>query len=344
MMTLLCSNAALAQATAWWNARPSKAGVGGPVSIDVHSHWAPEVYLKAVAEYGHPVVNPYPLYFDLDKRRKWMDEHGVQMHVLTLDGTAPWQWASPEQGMHLAQIVNDAAVEAHTAFPDRFIAGIAAPVRDPALTLQELNRVAGKPGMKALHLPDSIERHDYLFEPAFAPVFARCEELGYPLLFHQIGGAYGSDRTAEPPALSAALDAPNDHAVIATKFITSGTLDKFPKLEIVLPHAGGDFPYIAGRVEHFLYHYYLDRGPVVTLARPFKEYIRRFHYDYLTYYPEAFRFLMNLVGSDRIVIGTDIFAARDIEYPNAVLDQFNLPVAERDLILKGNAMRLFHLA
>jgi aminocarboxymuconate-semialdehyde decarboxylase len=198
--------------------------------------------------------------------------------------------------------------------------------------------------MKALHLPDSIERHDYLFEPAFAPVFARCEELGYPLLFHQIGGAYGSDRTAEPPALSAALDAPNDHAVIATKFITSGTLDKFPKLEIVLPHAGGDFPYIAGRVEHFLYHYYLDRGPVVTLARPFKEYIRRFHYDYLTYYPEAFRFLMNLVGSDRIVIGTDIFAARDIEYPNAVLDQFNLPVAERDLILKGNAMRLFHLA
>src|SRR5262249_40074597 len=95
-----------------------------PISIDLHTHWTPEAYLKAVAELGRPVVNPNPLGFDLDMRRKWMDEHGVQIHVLTLSGGAPWQWASPSAAIRLAQTVNDAAVEAHTRFPDRFIAGI----------------------------------------------------------------------------------------------------------------------------------------------------------------------------------------------------------------------------
>ena len=71
--------------------------------------------------------------------------------------------------------------------------------------------------------------------------------------------------------------------------------------------------------------------------------LRRFHYDYLTYHPEGLRFLLNLVGSDRIVVGTDSFNARDIEYPSAVVEQFKLPAVDRDRILKGNAIRLFRL-
>src|SRR5207237_9321900 len=105
---------------------------------------------------------------------------------MTLSCGMPWQWATAEQGVRLAQIVNDAAIEAHTAFPDRFVAGIAMPVKDPATALKELNRVAGKPGMRAVHLPNSMEQRDYLFEPAFEPILARCTGLGYPLLFHPL--------------------------------------------------------------------------------------------------------------------------------------------------------------
>ena len=84
-----------------------------------------------------------------------------------------------------------------------------------------------------------------------------------------------------------------------------------------------------------------DHG--TSIQHPFRDYLRRFHYDYLIYYPEALRFLIGLVGFDRIVIGTDNFAAKDVEYPSAVLDQFNFAPADRDRILKGNAMRLLHL-
>ena len=328
---------------AWWEARPGKAGVGKPVCIDCHAHWSPEPYNKVLAELGQPIAKPYPLDYDLDKRLQWMDQHGVQMHCLTLSGAMPWQRTSPAEGAHLAQVINDAGIQAHQAHPDRFVLGVEMPIRDAQLSLKELNRVAGKPGVRAVHLPDSMERHDYLFDPEFAPLLARIEELGYPIIFHQLDGdvnSYGGKRVSGPPDLRAGLDAPIEHAVLASKFIVSGTLDRHPKLEMVLPHAGGAFPYLAGRVEHFLYH--MEREPV-TLARPFREYIRRFYYDYLIYYPEAFRFLVSMVGSDRIVVGTDSFAAKDIEYPGHVLDQFNLPAADRERILRGNAAKLLRV-
>ena len=319
----------------WWDARPSSAKANRPVAIDLHAHWVPPPYAKAMADLGKPLANPFPLELDIEGRKKWMDEHGVQMHVLTLNGGMPWQIVTPEEGVRLAQIVNDAGVEAHAAFPDRYVASIELPIRDADMALKELNRVAGKPGLRAVHLPDSIENRDYLFQPEFAPMLARIEALGYPILFHNLN----SDLFGRRPA-DAGLDNAFAHAVLAAKFITTGTLDKFPKLEIVLPHAGGGFPYLAGRVEHFAEHMGANRPKP---ERPFKTYLRRFHYDYLTYHPEGFRFLLNLVGSDRIVVGTDSFNARDIEYPSAVVEQFKLPAVDRDRILNGNAMRLLHL-
>ena len=68
----------------------------------MHSHWSPEPYDKALADLGQPLANPYPLDHDLDKRRKWMDEHGDLMHCLTLSGAMPWQRVTPQQGAHLA--------------------------------------------------------------------------------------------------------------------------------------------------------------------------------------------------------------------------------------------------
>ena len=336
------SPASSAQGVPWWAARP-KGGVGKPEAIDLHSHWSPEPYDKALADLGQPLNNPYPLDYDLDKRRQWMDEHGDLMHCLTLSGAMPWQRVSAQQGAHLAQVINDTGIQVHQKYPDRFVIGIELPIRDPELALKELNRVAGQPGVRAVHLPDSMERHDYIFDAHFAPVLARIEALNLPIIFHQMDGvanSYGGERTAGPPPLAAGIDAPIEHTFLATKFIYTGTLDKYPNLQVVLPHAGGAFPYLAGREEHFLFHM-TDHS--TSIQRPFRDYLRRFHYDYLIYWPEAFRFLMTMVGSDRIVVGTDNFAAKDIEYPSAVLDQFKLPPGDRERILKGNAMRLLHL-
>ena len=72
------------------------------------SHWTPESFAKALGELGLRAGsgNPDPLMVDMDKRRKWMDEHGVETLILTLSGGMPWQWVSPETGGHLAELVN----------------------------------------------------------------------------------------------------------------------------------------------------------------------------------------------------------------------------------------------
>ena len=187
----------------------SGAGAGSPVgSIDAHSHWEPQTYSKALAGFKPGTrASTNPLDFDLEKRIQWMDQRGVQMVVLTLSGAMPWQSVHPDEGDSLARILNDAAVEAHLKFPERFIAGVEMPITDPQLSLKELNRVAGKPGLRAAHLPNSLAGRDYIFEPEYEPLLARCEELGYPLLFHPLVGDEniygGKERLGNPLAKSA---------------------------------------------------------------------------------------------------------------------------------------------
>jgi aminocarboxymuconate-semialdehyde decarboxylase len=335
------ATAALSALTPLANAQTPGGG-----SIDAHAHWAPEAYIKAVTALGQaPRTRGKPIepkLYDLNLRMQWMDARNVQTHVLTLSGSMPWGWAKPDEAVRLAQMVNDAGMEAHAAHPQRFLIGAALPIRDAAASLTELNRIAGKPGIRAVGLPNSLDGKDYLFAPEYAPLLARCEELGLPLVFHPVDYSpnhYSEPRLEGPNLLYNTLGFPFETATTAAKFIFSGTLDRFPKLDIVLPHSGGCFPYIAGRIQHSI-----DKDATESkLKHPVRDYIRRFHYDSMAYYPETLRFMISLLGTDRIVIGTDSFATMDIDQPNALVEQLNLPAAERDRIFSGNAKRLFRI-
>ena len=329
---------------------------GPPVSIDIHTHWAPPDYLKLKAEFGQPDFLD-PINADLDRRVKLMGEMGIETNILTLGGFMPWQWVTPEQGERVARVTNDAAIEAHRKYPAHFLAGIALPVADPAGSLKELNRVAGKPGMVGVYLPNSLAGREYLFEPGFAPVLARCEELNLPLLIHPLDGEpnwYAGHRLADPysgvdpsakgpanrfPGLTNSLGETFEQATTMAKLIVSGTLDKYPNLIPVIMHGGGALPYVYGRLD-------ARGGGRGQLKQPFQQYLRRFYYDSLVYYPIALRFLIDLVGVDRVMLGTDNMYGpgnQMSEYPHTVIDQLNLPDDERDLILRGNAKRLFKL-
>ncbi len=335
---------------------------GPPISIDVHCHWAPEVYMKAKADLGRPDFIS-PTNHDLDARAKWMDAHGEKMQVLTLGGFMPWQWVTPEQGEHIAQITNDAAMEAHLSHPDRFLFGIELPVGYAEGSLKELNRVAGKKGMVAVHLPNSLAGREYLFEDRFAPVLARIQELGLPILMHPLDGEpnwYAGHRLNDEysggspagvgslfPGLTNSIGETFEQATTVAKLIVSGTMDKYPELQIVINHAGGAFPYVVGR---------MDRSGG-KLKQPVHAYIRRFYYDNLAWYPLSLKYLIDLVGSDRVVVGTDNMGATTgaqnaagaapaggpVPGPHSVLDQLDLSAEDRDLILRGNLNALFHL-
>ena len=317
--------------------REDTAGCTTCRAIDMHAHWEPEPYMKAMAELGVD-IKPDTRNFDLPRRIKYMDDHGVQIHVLTLNAP-PWRLVEPRVGARLARIVNDAAIEAHTAYPDRFYGAVCMPIEDPSLALAELNRVAGRPGIRAVHLLTSHLGEDYLFDKAFEPIYARCAELGYPLLFHPINvRVIGHDRLDDPEqaGINNSIGYPMEHTTIAARYIYHGVLDRHPKLQLLLSHAGGAFPYLAGRIEQG----FLRRG--VKLTRPFRDQIRQFYYDTITFYPETLRFLIEFAGTDNVVVGTDNFQLMDVE-PTWLLHQLKLPAADMEKIVRGNAARLLRL-
>ena len=333
------------------------------ISVDVHAHWTPEPYAKAVRQIrrgGGGDDDIEPLMEDLTTKIKMMDEKSVQTPILTHGGGKPWSWLSPEESAHLVTLSNDAGLEAHKAFPDRFVLGAEIPAMDPALALKEVNRMAGKPGVVGLHLPPTMIFKDYIFDPAFAPVLARAEQLRWPLLLHPLDGAvheFGGtqSRIGEPLTSDTfiynTLGFPMDTGTTAALFIVTGTLDKYPNLQVVLPHAGGNFPYIAGRIEHGI------TRRKFPLKRPFREYFRQFHYDTMAYYPETMRFLIEFAGVDHIMIGTDHGYTRSpndrsdaggrrqnvYEWPHWLVEAMKLPKDQEEMILRGNAAKLFRL-
>ena len=117
-------------------------------------------------------------------------------------------------------------------------------------------------------------------------------------------------------------------------------MDRFPKLNIVLPHAGGVIPYLAGRLEHSQ-----NVRPEVkgTAQRPFMDYVRRFHYDTITHSPQLLKFLVDLVGVDRVMLGSDYCFDMGYERPREIIDALKLRAADRDALYGGNAARVLRL-
>ena len=326
-------------------AHPRETAARGKVTsvIDVHAHFYPRRFLDALAEEPAPPgfsadvrARLDPTFWDLARRIERMDTQGVAVHALSL--SLPMvHWAAPERGARLARIVNDAMSEAHLAYPDRFVGCAALPLQDPALALQELDRAAGLRGIRAIYLPTSLEGRE-LSDPSLLPVYARCETLRLPVLLHPVV-VIGAERL-QPYYLRNLLGNPFDTAVAATQLVFGGVLDRHPLLEVVLPHGGGALPYLAGRLAH---------GQTVrpeakdAARRPFLEYLRRFHYDTVTHSPEALRYLVDRVGADRVMLGSDYCFDMGYERPREIVMGLGLRPADRDRILGANAARLLRV-
>jgi aminocarboxymuconate-semialdehyde decarboxylase len=237
-----------------------------PGAIDIHAHYFPERYLDllersggafgasvdrsnakgpAIAVRGSRTPPLDASYWDLDRRRKAMDRQGVAVHALSL--TVPMVYfADGELGQRLAEAVNDSMSEAHRAFPDRFVGCATLPMQDPKRAVAEIERVATLPGIKAIYLGTNVNARE-LSDAAFGPVFGACEARRLPVLLHPIN-VIGAARLGTF-YLNNLLGNPFDTAVAAAHLVFGGVLDRHPKLEVCLPHAGGALPYLVGRLQ-----------------------------------------------------------------------------------------------
>jgi aminocarboxymuconate-semialdehyde decarboxylase len=210
-------------------------------------------------------------------------------------------------------------------------------MQEPKLALQELDRAAALPGIRGVYLGTNIRGRE-LSEPDFFLVYERMEALKLPLLLHPID-VVGAQRLA-PFYLGNLLGNPFDSAVAAAHLIFGGVLDRFKRLTVCLPHAGGAFPYLVGRLSRG----WKVRSECKHLHRPPSAYLRRFTYDTITHSPEALRYLIGLVGADRVMIGSDYCFDMGYQRPVQIVTRLRgLSTADKARILGGNAARLLRL-
>jgi aminocarboxymuconate-semialdehyde decarboxylase len=90
--------------------------------------------------------------------------------------------------------------------------------------------------------------------------------------------------------------------IMAANLMFSGTLDELTDLRICLAHGGGFLPYQIGRFAHG--HRVREDVRANTPSSPY-DLLRRFYFDALTHDARALRYLIDLVGADRVCLGTD---------------------------------------
>jgi aminocarboxymuconate-semialdehyde decarboxylase len=270
----------------------------------------------------------------LEARLPLMDQRGVDMQVLSL--TTPMvSWASPDLGVRLAQAFSDGASAACRAYPKRFLFAAALPIQSADRAQKELDRASQLPGMRAVYLPTSFGGNKELDDKSLWPVYAACEQRGWPVLLHPCE-TVGRDRTAPYWGLENLAGNPYDTGLAAAHLIFGGVLDAFPKLNVVLPHAGGTLPALIGRWDRGV-----ERRPELKdFKKPATSYLRRFWFDIIAHNDQILTNLIHMAGADRVVLGSDFPFNMGLDEPVKVVERLKLSTREKDLILGGNALTI----
>ena len=325
-------------------------------AIDVHAHWAAPEFVELLAREGAangaqigknargdvtfnmPGLRQVfePSRFDLEARLKAMDAAGVDMHALSLSNPMVY-WAPPAFGARICQAYNDALSAAHLKYPARFVGLAALPMQAPELAVRELERAAALPGIRGVYLATHINGKN-LDDKSFWPVYAKAEALHLPLLLHPLA-PLGGERVRNYYLINF-LSNPYETGIAAASLVFGGVMDAYPELAVVLPHAGGPFPALIGRMDHGT----TVRPETRHMKKPPSTYLRRFYYDTIAHSDEILTNLIRQVGADRIVLGSDHPADMGFERPVDVVERLGaLNTRERDLIIGGNAKRLLRL-
>lgn len=323
--------------------------------IDVHTHMFTRPWLDLLRKHGTPynvkvrpdgkeeifrhdtpVVFPQPGHFDYELRIQAMDAAGIDMSIVSL--TCPNVfWGNEEISTRAARESNDTMIAAQKKYPGRIRWFTSLPWEYPARAIEELARTCDNGASGVMVIANIAGRS--LTEPFFAPIWKEIDRRALPVLLHP-GEPPGADlMDMGKYDLSWSVGFMFDTTLAVTRMIFDGFLDLYPNLKLIASHAGGTLPYLVGRFE---------KGDEVELPqrrvmkRKPTDYLRHIYYDCITYDLGALRYLISVVGADRVMFGTDWpHQVHDIK--GSLAHTAALPKDQCDAIRGANAKRVFKI-
>ena len=315
-------------------------------TIDIHAHISPEGYVNAVAkgESWHGMTADALSIHRNNPKTSWTPEErladmnslGVDVQVLSTNAYFYNYDKDPKVVAAMDVEANDYVAQLTKDHPDRFAGFCNLPMQDVKAAIAELERGGTKLGLKGAMIGDHVNGKNY-DDKHFLPFWKAAEQLGAVILVHQGGATVVSNRTSKYH-LPNTIGNLADRAVTFASLVFGGVMDACPDLRVCLCHGGGYTCYGIGRMDR---GWQVRQEARVNIQQPPSAYLSRFYYDCLTHSEEALRMLIDSVGIDRVVFGTDWPFDMAQDWPVSwVLGLESLTQDEKEAILYKNLEEL----
>lgn len=319
--------------------------------IDVHTHMYSHGWVRSVQDAADPnfrigennaliyrggsIGRMTPPMLDWDLRIKDMDAAKVDVGLISL--TAPnVYWGTRAQSVAAAHSINDDFAAAQHKYDGRIRWFASLPFQYEDDALAELRRAKDSGAIGVCTLTNILGAP--LTAPQYRRIFRECAAMQLPVFVHPTTPFTDGMGLADF-GLGNTIGFTSETSLFVARVILDGMLDELPNLQLIACHGGGAFPYLAARFDIMWERTVSARKN----QAPPSTYLKRLWYDSIVYDQATLDFLVERVGADRVLYGSDYpFSIGDMKGVLARVDA--LPPERRDAVRSGNAERLFDLS
>lgn len=318
-----------------------------PAVWDVHAHFVPPNVVEAAEAgrfgmrieddklFGPGVAIPLTRLTDFGALMSWMDERSVSGTVLSVPPPLYRYDLEVAEAAEWTTLVNEGLRGVAGEAPDRLRTLAHLPLQSPELAASEVEKET--PGAHSGFSIGTSVGDLTLDDAFFEPVFERLDDAGRFVFVHPVEAP---DPRLDRYYLSNLLGNPYETSLAAACLMFSGMLSRYERIRFCLAHAGGAAPYIIGRWQR---GYDTDRPGISPLSIEPREAFRRLWFDSVAHSDRALTLLVEEVGAERVLLGSDYpFPMREDD-PLAALEA--LPEDDRQKVSGSNhALALDHFS
>lgn len=283
----------------------------------------------------------------VDLRLEQMDEHGMDMMIMSLNSPAIQSMPDKDEAAAIARKANDELAQAIAMHPDRFRGFAALPLQDPQLAIEELHHAIDDLGFVGVLANGYSQIGDegtylYLDDESYRPFWAEMEKVDVPFYLHPREPMPENAHTLDghywihgaPWAFGV------ETATHALRLMCSGLFDEHPKLRIVLGHLGEGLPFLIWRAQNHLN----KRRRGMPAQKPLPQYLNENFWvttsGQFTLPPLVCTMLQ--MGADRIMFATD-YPFEEISDACVWFDNLQISETDKRKIARDTANEFFKL-
>jgi aminocarboxymuconate-semialdehyde decarboxylase len=322
---------------------------------DLHTHYYPPSYFELIrrtpGEFsfgtdptGRTIIRHRgarffgvtPAMTDPAQRLVDMDRVGIDVEVLSVS-TPNVFFAEGEGQVAVARLVNDAYAELIAQHPSRFLGFASIPMDAPDAALKELDRALGELQLNGVVLLSNI-RGRALTDPAYRPFFEEANRRRACIFLHPMIPV--QSESFNEYVLGPLVGFPFDTSLAVARMCFHGMFHDFPDIRWVIGHLGGAIPYLMERLDNGFRDFAECREHIDALP---STYLKRLHYDTVSFSGPALRMVRDLVGSDHMVMGSDYpHMLGSIDRAVTSIQGLDIPEHEKQAIFSGTALRILN--